>query len=242
MSLKLIVDSLDSVPEPLRPMYSEDGGKFRLQLDGYEDPAGLKSALDKERTAARNAEKQSKAWASLGKTPEEIQALLEAQRQAEEDKATKNGEWDKLRAQMNEKHATELSAKDTRIGVLTKNLERRLVDADATAAIAAAKGVPELLLPHVRAAVKVIEENDGFRAVVVDASGTARVDGKGAPLSIADLVSEMRQSPVFGRAFEASGATGGGASGSGAGIRPGQEIFKLNPVERINAARGTQRK
>ena len=96
-------------------------------------------------------------------------------------------------------------------------LERRLIDADATAAIAAAKGVPALLLPHVRASVKVIEEDGDFKVQVVDAQGNPRVNGKGEFLSIADLVGEMRQSDVYGRAFEPTGTTGGGATGGSGG-------------------------
>ena len=75
MPLQLIVDTLDAVPENLRSLYSESDGKFRLAVDGLEDTAGLKSALQKEREAARAAEKQSKAWMALGKTPEEILAV-----------------------------------------------------------------------------------------------------------------------------------------------------------------------
>lgn len=237
MPLPLIVDSLDAVPEPLRANYVQADGKFRLDVDGYEDPTNLKSALEKERKAARDASRQAKAWADLGKTPDEIHALLEAQQRADEDKALKGGEFEKLREQMNKAHQTELGKKDERIGVLTKSLERRLVDADATAAIAAAKGVPALLLPHVRAAVKVIEEDGEFVVRVVDQSGNPRVNGKGEFLSISDLVGEMRQSEVYGRAFEPSGVSGGGATGGKPGPITGKDIFKLPPRERMNAAR-----
>lgn len=218
MPLPFTVDAIDTVPEAQRSLYKESNGKFVLDVDGYEDPVGLKSALNKEREAAKTAAKQVQAWSALGKTPEEIQALVEAQAQAERDKLTKGGEWEKLKAQMADQQKAELGKKDERISALTKSLERRLVDADATAAIAAAKGVPALLLPHVRAQVKVIEDGGGeFRAQVVDAQGNPRVNGKGEFLSIADLVSEMRQDEIFGRAFEATGTAGSGAHGGGSG-------------------------
>ena len=102
MPLQLTVDTLDAVPENLRSLYSEADGKFRLAVDGLEDTAGLKSALQKEREAARTAEKQSKAWMALGKTPEEIAALIDAQRKAEEDRALKGGEFDKLELERHE--------------------------------------------------------------------------------------------------------------------------------------------
>ena len=212
MPLKFIVDTLDAIPEEQRGFYAKgDDGKFRLDLDGYEDPVGLKSALDKERRAARDAARDVAAWKALGKTPEEIQALLEAQAQADKDKLAKAGEWDKLREQMTQAHQGELAKKDERISALTGTVERHLVDAAAANAISAAKGAPALLLPHVRASVKVIEEGGEFKVRIVDDKGNPRVNGKGEFLSIADLVGEMRQSDVYGRAFEADGTTGSGA-------------------------------
>lgn len=237
MPLPFSVDAIDTIPEAQRSLYKESNGKFILDVDGYEDPTNLKSALQKERERGNSAEKQAKAWRDLGKTPEEIQALLAAAEQAEQDRLKKGGEWDKLKGQMTEQHRAELGKKDERISVLTKSLHGRLVDADATAAIAAAKGVPELLLPHVRMAVKVIEEDGEFKVRVVDAAGNPRVNGKGEFLSIADLVGEMRQSDVYGRAFEASGTTGGGASGGNAG---GGKTMKQAAFDQLRPAARAQ--
>lgn len=217
MALQLIVDDLESIPEPLRANYKEADGKYRLDLEGYEDPAGLKSALEKERKEAREASKQVKAWQALGKTPDEIHALLDAQRKAEEASAEKNGEWDKLKAQMLEQHQRERDQLEAKSRAKDAAIERHLIDAQATAAIASAKGVPALLLPHVKAAARVVEEDGEYVVRVVDDKGNPRVNGKGDYLSIADLVSEMRQSEVFGRAFDAEGRTGGGAGSSTAG-------------------------
>jgi hypothetical protein len=238
MPLPFSVDAIDTVPEAQRSLYKESNGKFVLDVDGYEEPTGLKTALTKERERASTAEKQARAWANLGKTPEEIQALVDAQAQAERDKLTKGGEFDKLRQQIIDQHKTELGKKDERIGTLTKSLERRLIDADATAAIAAAKGSPILLLPQVRASVKVIEEDGDFRVQVVDKAGNPRVNSKGEFLSIADLVSEMRADPDFGRAFEPSGTTGSGANPSGrvSGKTMTQAAFDaLRPAARAKA-------
>jgi len=238
MSLKLNVETLDAIPESLRPLYKEDGGKFRLELEGYEDPVGLKSALQKERDAARAANKQASAWAALGKTPEEIQALVDAQRKADEDKLKGAGEFDKLRTQMADQHKTELSKKDEVVGKMRANLERYLVDAQATAAIAELKGSARLLMPHVKAQVKVIEEGEGFVIRVVDDNGTPRVNGNGQFLSIKDLVSEMRSGDEFSRAFEPTGTTGSGAASrpaSGSRTITQSQFNALPPKERAKA-------
>ena len=245
MSLQLIVDKLESIPEALRANYKEVDGKFRLDLDGYEDPAGLKSALEKERLAARVATKAAGAWSSIGKTPEEIQALVEANRKAEEDKLKGAGDFDKLRAQMVEQHTAALSKKDEAVVKMRGNLERYLVDAQAVAAISELNGAPALLLPHVKAAVKVVEDGDQFVTRVVDAAGNPRVNGKGEFLSIKDLVSEMRSSDVYGRAFDATGTSGGGASGGGSSVNgktmKAEEFNALKPAQRAAVmAKGIQ--
>lgn len=211
MPLQFTVDSLDTIPEPLRGSYVKDGDKFRLDLDGYEDPANLKSALQKERDAKRDAVAMAKAWKDIGKTPDEIADLMAAQAQAERDKLTKAGEWDKLRGQMTEQHQAELAKREEKATAYRAQLEKHLVDAAGTAAIAAAKGSAELLLPHVKSRVKVIEENGEFAVRIVDATGNPRVNGKGEFLSMSDLVGEMRQSDVFAPAFQAPAASGGGA-------------------------------
>jgi hypothetical protein len=209
MALKLTIDKLEDVDEAARPLYVAQGDKFILpvELPTPEDTSGLKSALAKERKLAGELEKQTKRWATLGKTPDEIEQMLEAQAQLEADKAAKAGEWDKLRAQMNDKHALDLRTKDETITAMRKRLEAELVDAKAVAAIAAAKGVPELLLPHVQRHVKVDEH---FNVNVVDAKGDPRVNGKGEPLSIFDLIAEMKATEIYGRAFEGSGQSGSG--------------------------------
>lgn len=58
MALQFTVDSLDAIDEGVRNFYVEDNGTFRLNIDGYEDPAGLKSALQRERDAAKEAKRK----------------------------------------------------------------------------------------------------------------------------------------------------------------------------------------
>lgn len=87
--LKLTVDSLEAVDETYHDLYEPDGDRFKLKVEGIEDTSGLKSALQKERKEREAREKQAKAWERLGKSPEEIEELLEAQARADEAKAEK---------------------------------------------------------------------------------------------------------------------------------------------------------
>ena len=241
MALQFQVETLDTIPEAVRALYKEDGGKFRLDLDGYEDPQGLKSALQKERDAAKAAQRQVSAWDKLGKTPDEISAMLEAQSKAEGEKLGKSGDWEKVKQQMVEQHAKELAKRDDGLQAKDKAIERYLIDAQATAAIAEAKGAAALLLPRVKAHVKVMQEDGGFVARVVDAEGNPRVDSKGKFLTINDLVSEMRQSETYARAFDASGASGSGA-GSSSGAATAKTVTRskwdtMSHIERSSFSR-----
>jgi len=192
------VESLDAVPEAYRPLYREGDSGFALDegLAKRLDVSGLVSALEKERRAARDSERQLKAWSALGRSPAEVEALLQPRAEPRSD--------------------------NPELGRMRSALERHLVDAAATAEIAAARGVPALLLPHVRAAAKVVEEGGDYVVRVVDAQGEPRVNQRGEYLSLSDLVGEMRQAAAFARAFEGSGTTGSGTPPrSGAGHAPG---------------------
>jgi Txe/YoeB family toxin of Txe-Axe toxin-antitoxin module len=229
MALKLIIDKLEDVDEALRPLYEEKDGKFQLAVEGIEDASGLKKALNSERQQRAAFEKKVKAWEALGKTPEEIAELTAAAQQAEEDKLKGAGEWEKLKAQMNDAHKRALDAKDAAIAAkdaeiagMRASLERHLIVAQATAEIAAAKGEPELLLPVVQRFMKVNEENGNYSTQIVDAKGDPRVDAKGNPLSLSALMAELKANEKYGRAFEGSGSSGSGMppGGGNGGVIP----------------------
>lgn len=234
MALKLSVDTLDGIDDAFKPLYIEKDGKFSLQVDGIEDTAGLKTALQKERKTASDLEKQTKAWKSIGKTPEEIAELIEAQEVRERTEAERRGDFDKILAQVNEKNAKLLEAERTEKESLRSKYKSEVIDREAISAIAAERGSPELLLPIVQKFIKV-DDNDN--ALVVDAKGDPRVGAKGEPMTISDLVKEMRASDVYGRAFEGSGQSGSGtrpSNGNAGG--PGGRITKADLKVRADRA------
>lgn len=226
MAFKLIVKDINTVDEAHRPLYVERDGEFHLDVDGVDDhPSVVK--LKQQQEAARRAERAMKTqvekWEKLGKTDEEIAALIAAEEHNKQTALERAGEWDKLKDQMNKKHQDELkrweglteAEKQNNIKLKNK-LERYLIDAKATAAIAAAEGEPELLLPIVKRFMKVEEDENGeFFTSIVDDKGGARVNGKGDPLTIDELLVEMKSSEKLGRAFKASGSSGGGSSPGG---------------------------
>ena len=236
MAFKLIVKDINTIDEAHRPMYVERDGEFHLDVDGVDEhPSVVK--LKQQQEAARRSERAMKTqiekWEKIGKTDEEIQALIAAEENNKQTALERAGEWDKLKEQMNKKHQEEqkrweglTAAEKENNTKLRGKLERYLVDAKATAAIAAAEGEPELLLPIVKRFMKVVEDPDTgeFSTSIVDDKGGARVNGKGDPLTIDELLAEMKGSEKLGRAFKASGSSGGG-SAPGGGSNP-----KLTPA------------
>ena len=181
MPLPAYVDDLDALPEAVRAHYVQtEDGRWRLDAEGVEDVSGLKSALEKER-AERKALKA------------ELAALTGSKQPADGD-----AEADPAPEPIPEPEAPPVDRAPV--------LEARLLEAEARAAIQAAHGVPELLLPVVVSRLSVGE----------DGSITATAED-GTSLSVAELVEILRADPVYGRAFDASGKGGSGAPVAGRG-------------------------
>ena len=151
-----------------------------------------------------------------GIDPDEHKRLKTAAEEAERKKAAAEGDFESLKKQLVEKHGTEISAKDAQIAKRQTALEKRLVQAELTAAIVRHKGDPDLLLPHGAKFVRTREIENDFEAFVVDEAGQPRfADGKGTPMTFDDLVTQVLI-PKYPRAFDGTGSSGGGASKSAA--------------------------
>ncbi len=218
--LEGFVDTLESVDEQYRDLYLEHTDKdgkttFRLDATGVEDVSGLKSALEKERSLKKDAIKGMEEVTARfeGIDPDEIADLRTKAGRVDELEATKNEEWDKLKAGIETKHAAQLEAKDKVIASKDAALHKHLVESTAKSAIAAAGGSVELLLPHVVSKARVVEEDGQHHVRVIGADGGPRAGGEGW-MTIAGLVTELKESETFGPAFKASDAAG---SGAGAG-------------------------
>ena len=222
MALKAVYESAESIPEGMSELYAENDGRYILQVEpteGYalEDVSGLKSALSATRTEATQAKQELKKFADIDpnearKAQERLKELLEATDGGDVEKTVEAKVQSKV-DQIVAKHQEELAAREREVQELTGTVDQVLRKQVATAAISAAKGSVDLLLPHVIANTRVQKGEDGqFRVDVVDANGNARIaDAKGNNMSIEDLVAEMRSSDVFGRAFEGTGNAGSGA-------------------------------
>lgn len=196
----------------------EDDGSAKVFTQEEVDAmvAEANKSLEANRnTILEEAKRAKEALASFeGVDPKEYKRLKDAAAEAERQKAEAEGDWTKLEEQIKSAHANELGAKDARIEKLVGSLRTHLVDAELTKAISAAKGDPDLLLPHARQYVQTRETEDGFEVFVADEKGTPLVsDGQGTPMTMAELV-ETKLAEKYPRAFDGTGSSGGGASKS----------------------------
>jgi len=219
------VDSLDTVPENFRVFYGQgdgESGAYKLRSD---DPvvsaavasiSGLANSLNAARSDADRARKSKvdlSVLSEFGDTPEVIaeefrNRLAEQAKAGGKDAAS---ELQRLRDEMTKANQAALGERDTVIEGLRDQLFTQMVDSEAVRAIAEQKGVSELLMPFVRQQVKAVEEDGQMRVYSVDANRDRRYSGtSGNPMSIPELVSEMKSNARYGRLFESEAPRGTG--------------------------------
>jgi len=218
--LQAHISTTDGLDEGVASFYSEqEDGSFLLNVTGangyeLENTTALKSALGKERANAQAASKALKQFEGLDAT-QAREALEKISEYADFDPDKKVAEAIKVReAQLIKQHEASLLSMTDENKSLIGQLEQNLITSSATKAIADLEGSVDLLLPHVMNQTRMRRaENGSFIAEVVDSSGNPRIgDAQGSPMSISQLVEEMKTSDAFARAFKGSGSTGSGAT------------------------------
>lgn len=228
MPLLYTVDDIETVPEALRGEYTEKDGKFHLNVDGLpapEDTSGLKTALQKERKAREDAEKQRKAWEKIGKTPDEIAEMLAAQEAAERKRAEDAGDHAKILKQHQDQWAKREKELADELNV-ARTSERSAIVGERLLSALARAGVTEEgteLLPDRLANRIKFETVDGKRVLkIMAADGETPMAGNGpdGSATLDDLAKEA--TTRYPSLFKGSGAGGGGkqpdhkAGGAGA--------------------------
>lgn len=250
MPLELTIDSLDAVDETVRPLYVEKGGKFHLDVNGLPDTGKLTRALESERKAKADYEARLRQYS--GVDVDRYQQLLSESEKHQQEAADRErkelearGQYEKALADREAAHKAALeretaatrkalAEREAEVVALRTSMQRDKLEAEATRAIASARGVTELLLPHVKAMTRVVDQGGTLVVEVLDVNGNPRTKGSGEPFGLSDLVAEMRSSPIFARAFEADGTRGTG-SGSGNGVG-GNGVSTIDPsaVDRMS--------
>lgn len=263
MAIKAYVNDLNEVNEGLRGLYEavEVEGQIaghRLAVEpanglALEDISGLKNALAEEKDMRRKAtDAKGSLEAQIGELRAKADELETAAAKglSEADVQRMVGERsDGAIKEMASKHEAELQAAQQRGDGLMGKVRNLLVTNEATKAIVEAGGEPELLLDRVARNTRVregrVEEGEGeFVVEVLDGNGVPRVgDAKGNPMSISQLVEEMKGDEKLGRAFSGSNMNGSGTPAREASQHPGgaideTEMTTQQKIEAGLAARG----
>lgn len=243
--------SLDAIPEDFRGLYTEKDGKFTLASDH----PGVKSAvaallrigeaLTKTRadlTTARTAAKavDLSALSEYGDTVDEIRtAFGDKLKDASKGKgpADLQSHLDRQKKEMETQFETTLKGEQNRSVALTKQLHNLLVVNGATAALVESKAISaELAMPHVVRQVRVDEEDGVMIAKVVDDSGEVRYSGStGKPMTVKELVSEMKGKDAFKPLFQSEAKGGGGTPPRGPARSNVQDPNKMSAQDKISA-------
>lgn len=244
MALALTVDSIEELDESIKSFYTKtDDGKFRLDLDGYEDPKGLKSALEKERAAARDAAKMLKDFQKKyeGIDPDKVKGLLSKLENDEEAKLLADGKIDEVVNRRIEKQRADLEkqVKDALIRaeqaeLRAKNFEQRVLDNAIRFAASKAGLHPHAIEDALFRARTMFKLNENGDAVMYDGDEVKPgKDGK-SPYSPSEWLDEMKEkAPHWYPAMNSGGGGGGNDGTSGSKV----DLSKLPPRERLQKAR-----
>lgn len=243
------VDSIESVPQDFRGLYVEQDGKHVLS----DDPA-VKSAvsaitgLNRSLKAARGEAKELKGrqidlsgLSEYGDSPDAIlQGFQDTLADATKGKKSQEDfqrQVAKVKEDLGQAHQAELLKSNTRAEALTGQLHSILVTGAARNALAEAGAIDsDLALPFLATQIKVTEEAGKFAVNVVDGTGDPRYSGTtGAPMSVTELVAEMKGQEKYGPLFKSDKA-------SGAGTKPNQQrqsmqknSDEMSPKDKIKA-------
>jgi len=228
---KPTVENIDSVPQDFRGLYAEqDGGGFALRSDddGVKSAVSAISGLAKSLKVAR-AEAQG--WkgkavdlgnlSEYGESPEQIlEAFNEKLADASKGKKTQEDflrQVEKVKADLGAEYGQKIEAEQQRAQALTNQLHGILVTGEARSALAEAGAIDaDLALPFLSQQIKVAEENGKFQVMVVDQAGDPRYSGTtGAPMSVNELVLEMKGQEKYGPLFRSENKSGGGTPAEG---------------------------
>jgi len=174
-----------------------------------------------------------------------LDTIEEEKNQALKDKATKSGDWETLKKQLEEGHAKQLESKDLEIKALTGDkeklngqLESHVIGEGLTQALVKAK-VAAPLMDAAKALIK-----SSFKGEIGDNDGSpfAKFDGKAVDQFVTDW-SQTEQGKHFVSADSNSGGGSNGANGTGQGAgntgkktMTRDEFSALSPADKTKAS------
>ncbi len=243
-ALSLTVDDIATVPEAQRSLYVEKDGKHHLDVTGIEDTSGLKSALQKEREANKEAKRLQKEIEARyeGIDPDKVKSMMAKFENDDEAKLIAAGKIDEVVTKRTEKLRIELQkqvdaakgetkAAADRAGKFSQRVLDNHIRAAAIKAGLHAHAVEDALF---RARI-LFSLDDAGEAVQIDNEGRPVLgkDGK-TPFTPVEWLENMKETaPHWFPASGSGGGAGGGSKDAGGVKTINREKFnQLNPAEK----------
>jgi hypothetical protein len=233
MALLPTVQDINEVDENLRGHYKETDNGFILDVtptNGYEldNVSGLKSALEKERGLRADLARKAKDFEGMdaGELRSKLTRLeeLEALDPSKDVDKLIEAKVGSIKEQLSAKHKKELEAMGDSNKALSSQLQKLLVDDKATQAIISAGGNDKTLafmLHAVKNQTKVENKDGKLITTVVDSFGNERIgDSNGNPMTVEQLVAEMKSADIWSGAFPGRNKSGGGRPSDSSGGTP----------------------
>ncbi|MCH4243748.1 hypothetical protein [Acinetobacter gerneri] len=207
MALPFVVDSLDAIKEEHRALYVEVDGKFRLDLDGYEDPKGLKSALQSERDAAKTAKQQLKDLQAQfeGIDPEKTRQLLEQLNKDEDAQLIAAGKVDEViqkrtekMRQDHEKQIAVVTEKAAKAEAYANKFKQSVIKGQIAQAFSGVGGLAEATDDVTALALSQFALDEKGNAVMIGTDGEPIIGKDGAnPLSPKEWVENLKENKPY---------------------------------------------
>lgn len=250
MPLALVVDA---VPAGQEAFYVEKDGKFHLDVTGIEDTSGLKSALQKEREAAKEASRKAKELEEkfAGIDPAKVRDMMAKLDQDGEAALIAAGKFDEVVAKRTEKLRADLQRQiDEANGKAKQSEERvskysqRVLDDRIRDAVMGKVHVHAIKSGDVlRAAREIFVLDDSGNAVQIGDDGKPVIgkDGK-TPFSPAEWIESMTEvAPHWFPSDSTGGGAGGSKNATGGGKTMKRSAFEALPArDRAAAAKQYQ--
>lgn len=170
-----------------------------------------------------------------GVDPDEYRTALQKLKEYDEKHLMEKGDFEPIRQKLLDQIEETKNAAETEKGQLRSQLEGMMVDSQAAQAISEAGGNLKLLMPIIKNRVAIVDDGGKLVLQIKSEDGKPALNSKAEPMSLSELMEEIKADESFSGAFASSGLSGGGARPSHSGTNPDQS--KVFGAARMRAAR-----
>lgn len=255
LKAKINKEDFEGLSDEVKGHYKEDGDNYVLDVgsvDGFalENVTGLKSTVEKLRTTEKNLNSELKNvksnYASFQEQFKDIDAEQARNALAKIDEIK---DWDgetKVKEavavaekrlqnqieQLSSQHKTKVEELEDSLADSQSQLQDAIVNSKIIESITKEGGNINLLMPHVRSQVQMVKDSNGkWKPEVINKDGNMRIgDSQGNPMTITQLVQEMKSQDTFAAAFPGANSSGSGDSGDKGDGKPPKNTSKSKTI------------